>query len=97
MKKFLKPTIGIIVVFVVLIIATTFVPHTGIVCSNGPVGSSCLIVSTIGLGYPVFYGEQFAGDFGQMSFNFIYFIVNIIMYYFVASLIVFLSRKVVRK
>jgi hypothetical protein len=88
MKKFFKPTIGIIVIFIVLIILTAFVPHTGKVCSNGPVGISCSTVSTIGLGYPVFYGEQFAGDYGKMSFNLIYFVVNIIIYYFVASLIV---------
>ncbi|GEM_PF-3476778 len=89
MKKFFKPTISIVVIFIVLLVLTCFLPHTGKVCSNSPVGISCSTISTIGMGYPVFYGEFFDGDYGQMSFSPLSLVVNIVVYYVASSLIVF--------
>jgi hypothetical protein len=96
MRRFFKPTISIGVIFVAIIILTAFLPHTARICSNGPVGVSCSTISTLGFGYPVFFGQQCEGDYCRASFNPLYLVANVVIYYTLSSLIVFSSNKLRR-
>ncbi len=97
MKNFYKLSVAKIIIFVLLIILTAFIPHTAKICSMAPSGIVCGTNPTQGIGYPAFYGEQFGGDVGYMSFNPIYLVVNIVIFYSVASLVVFGFKKLTRK
>ena len=90
------PTLPKVIVFILLVISTIFLPRTSLVCPNGPVGVSCQPVSVSGIGYPTFYGGEFSGDAGEMTFNTIYFLINIVIFYTVSSLIVLPFRKDIR-
>ncbi len=99
MKNFLKPTVGKILLFVVLIIGTTFIPRTTSYCVMGPMGlDSCGQTRVQGYGYPTFYGVQYSGDVGDFVLNPVNLVINIVIYYTLSCAIIALSRKMkVRK
>lgn len=94
MKKFFKPTITKLIIFLSFIVLTAFLPHTARICSNAPTGIDCGKISSIGIGYPVFFGEQFRGDAGFLSLNPLYLVINIVIFYTLAALFVFVIRKI---
>ena len=64
-KEFFKPTIGKIILLIVILILTFFIPkNSHELCEKGLVPTdlslvSCYKISEIGIGYPIFYGERF--------------------------------------
>jgi len=97
MKKFInfiKPNNWKIIIFIILLIATIFIPKTDLVCGPTRYGEGgCTETPVLGIGYPMFYGTKFYGDFGVAEFSIINFIINLIVYYLIACFIILLIKK----
>ena len=81
-KRFFLPTKCKILLLVVLLIATIFIPKYG--CLKGMLDASCSRQKINGIGYPMFYGETFIGDTIGDQFSIQFFILNLLIYYAIA-------------
>ncbi len=98
MKNFFKPTILKVIIFFLFIFLTGFIPRTSEICSMVPSGVvSCGLNSTIGLGYPTFFGEEYRGDVGDLVFYPIYLIINIISFYLLSSVCIWVVTEIITK
>ncbi len=96
-KEFFKPTIGKILLFVLLIILTIFIPKTAEICSMTPTGVVCGQNSAQGIGYPMFFGTQYSGDVGGLGLYPLNLLINVFVYYLVSCSLVFLYFKIKKK
>ena len=97
MKNFLKPTIGKIILFILLVIITIFIPKTAEICSMSVGGVICGHDSAQGIGYPMFFGTQYSGDVGGFGLYPLNLLINIIVFYFISCGIVFLYNNLIKK
>lgn len=94
MKDLLKPTLFIVILTIFLLVATYFIPKKAEICSMGPDGLVCGKLPVSGFGWPIFYGEGFAGDAVERGFFLGHFVINIILYYLISVLLIFLLKKI---
>jgi hypothetical protein len=102
LREFLKPTIWKLIITIIIAVILIFLSHSFPmsynvkICNMMPVGGvGCgLVKAQAGVGYPVFFGEKSAGgdviDYGLYPVNLL---INIIICYFIASLIVTVIKK----
>lgn len=91
---FIKPNILKIIIFIILLIVTIFIPKTTLVCGPAPYLESCGEAPVLGIGYPMFYGEKCLGDVcGFWEFSIINFIINIIIYYMISCFILSIFKN----
>jgi hypothetical protein len=80
----IQKSVFIIIIATALILLTFLIPKHQQNCIMGPHGSVCYNQNVKGIGYPIFYGENWDGDVvNNAYFNPINLIINII-----ASLII---------
>lgn len=95
---FIRPTTWKIIIFIILLIATTFIPKTALVCGPAAYGEvNCGKAPVMGIGYPVFYGTKFYGDAGFIEFSTINFVTNLVIYYLIACFIILIFKNFRRK
>jgi len=87
MISFLKSTPVKIVLFILLIVLTIFIPKTTEICSMGIGGVICGQISANGIGYPIFFGDKFSGDVGSPGFYPLNFLINIVVFYIIACIL----------
>ena len=99
-KEFFRITWVKILLFVLLLILTFFIPKTSRQCNMAPQGVICKDIEVRGIGYPLHYGEYFRGDAGVIpsgGFLVIVAISNIIIWYSVSCLVIFLYDRIRNK
>lgn len=96
-KNFFKPTIGKIVLFILLIALTIFIPKTMEVCPMGPNGVVCGMSEAQGIGYPIFFGDKASGDAISIGLYPLNLLINIVIYYLISCGILFLYHKIKKK
>ncbi len=93
-KEFIKPSFAKIIIFIILITLTAFIPKQQYNCAiDINQETSCYFVKMEGIGYPIFYGERIGDDIITKGFHPISFIINIVLYYLISSVFVYLFRK----
>ena len=90
MKNILKPTKLNVVLFVILLVVTIFIPKYDLSC---PRGLECTSVTTTGMGYPLFYGERWHGDYVEFGFYPEMLVINLVIYYVLSCLVVFIIKR----
>ena len=86
-----KPTRAKIILLAIFLLITVVVHKPS--CSQG-LGDQPECIWVTGLGYPMFFGEQLQGDvIIPLSFDFGIFLINIVIYYIIASLIVSVWKR----
>jgi hypothetical protein len=93
MKTFFRLTVMKCVLSVFLILLTVYIPRTTEVGSMGPYGVVSGVIPTDGIGYPSFFGTIYSGDAGYTSFNLFNFILNVVVFYSISCVLVFLFKK----
>lgn len=93
-KDFFKLTTTKVIITLVLILLTFFVPKTTQVCSKGVNGIVCGQTEAQGLGYPLFLGTMYSGDAGVFGFSLINFLVNLVFFYLISCILVFSFNKI---
>ncbi len=96
-KEVLRPTIMKIVLLVVLIGLTTFIPKTTSMCSMGPSDVVCGSMPAQGIGYPMFFGTKYLGDAGIVGIYPVNLLVNIVVFYLLSCGIALLYHRARKK
>jgi hypothetical protein len=96
-NSFLKLDLGKIILLLVLILSTYLIPKSTELCYVDSGGLNCLEVNVEGIGYPVFYGQEFRGEELGLEFRYYIFILNVLIYYFLSCIIVFIISKFFEK
>lgn len=95
LKSFLKFTWAKVLLMMLFMGLTYFIPKTAEICSMGPTGIVCGRNDANGLGLPIFWGDQYSGDVMGTGFYWKNFIINIVEFYSLAAIIscFFKNRK----
>jgi len=82
-------------ILLAVLVASAVIPRTEKVCTVAPGGVSCGRTSepVFGVGYPKFAGMFFSGDAGSDHFFFLLFFLNVVLWYTMASLLLFLINR----
>ncbi|MEK7104741.1 MAG: hypothetical protein AAB868_01740 [Patescibacteria group bacterium] len=97
LKEFFRPTVLKIIIFVILILLTIFIPKKAEICGRTPDGFSCGQTEVKGFGYPLFLGEMFSGDARNFGLNPLTLLINIVIFYSISCEIVILYSKIKKK
>ncbi len=70
-KAFAAPTFSKILIAILLLLLTYFIPRYGPACASSSSGGTyqCVFRPVAGLGYPTFYGEHFMNDQAVWQFS----------------------------
>lgn len=93
-KELIKPTIGKVILFIILILLTIFIPKTTQFCIMAPGGVVCGQTDAKGIGYPIFYGTMYLGDVGTIGLYPLNLLINIIIYYVLSCVVISLYYKI---
>ncbi|MBN1645732.1 hypothetical protein JW868_01700 [Candidatus Woesearchaeota archaeon] len=91
-KEFFKPDKAKIIIFLILLILISIIPKPVQLCNSTPEGVDCINAWAKGIGFPIVYGEQYSGDTINVRFNLINLLINIIIYYFLACVMIYAWR-----
>ncbi len=92
-KDFFKPTRFKIILFILLLIITLFIPKLDQGCVMTPNGVECYDVFAWGIGFPMFFGEHYSGDTISLEFYPTMLVANLIVYYLLSCVIIFFYEK----
>lgn len=94
-KNFFKPTISKVGIFIIIIVAVSFIPRKVQTCIITISGVKCFEIFTEHFGYPAFYGAQdINSDVIEYEISIINLMINLGIYYLLIScLMVYIISK----
>lgn len=94
-KEFIKLSWIKVIFLIIFFLITIFVPKYGQQCNMFPDGEiHCKLSEIKGIGYPIFWGENYSSDVITTGFNPLNFIINLIIFYFLSCIIIFIYNKI---
>ena len=101
MRAIFKPTIFKIILFVGILIGTVFFQNYSHTCGWLPPAYTVTAhhgpTRVCNIGYPIFYGEFFYENYFDFGFSAFNLVINVIVYYSVASVLVLILDKAWRR
>ena len=94
LKEFFKITPTKVILLIVLLILTIFIPKYDEQCNIFPDSElRCKTVVAKGIGYPIFYGERYYNDAIATGFYPLMFVLNLIVLYLISCVIISIIKR----